>query len=100
MQTVEISGWIFARKMEWDAKPYYTFFAFDPSSSDPSYMKVCEHKIVAEMPADWNPVAAEIAALEAENEKLRAEFSRQIARNMERLAKLTAIEYKPVEFAA
>ena len=100
MQTIEITGHIYAVKQSWSDEVVYQHGVFSPEFAPSTWLHVCEHKIVAEMPATFNPVAAEVEAIERENEQLRAEFQRQINRNMDRLAKLQAIEYTPAQEVA
>ena len=99
MQTIEITGHIYAVKQAWETQVVYQHGTFGPEFAPSSWLHVCEHKIVVEMPSTFNPVAAEIEAIERENEQLRAEFQRQINRNMERLSKLTAIPCEAKEAA-
>lgn len=99
MQTIEITGHIYAVKQSWDNETRYEHGSFSPEYAPSHWLHVCEHKIVVEMPATFNPVAAEIEAIERENEQLRAEFNRQIGRNMERLAKIQALPFEAKEAA-
>lgn len=99
MQSIEITCHIYAAKNAWDTHMRYEVATFGPEFAGPTWLHVCEHKVVVEMPATFNPVAAEIEAIERENEQLRAEFNRQIGRNMERLAKIQALPFEAKEAA-
>lgn len=97
MQSIEITGHIYAVKQSWDNEVRYEHGTFDPEYAPPNWMHVCEHKIVVEMPATFNPVAAEIEAIEREIEKVQAESSAHIRRLNDRKANLTCIEYTPAQ---
>ncbi|PZX29434.1 hypothetical protein C7416_104439 [Cupriavidus phytorum] len=99
MQTIEITGHIYAQRNAWDNSLNYTFFTFD-GMEEHGYLYVCPHKIVAEVPDSFNPVAAEVAALEKERENVRAELNARIKQINDRIANLTCIEHTPVQEAA
>ena len=48
-----------------------------------------------EVPADFNPVAAELAGLNKQLEEVNREFAAKVRRINEQIAKLEAIEYTP-----
>lgn len=49
-------------------------------------------KVTYDVPADWNPVADEIAKLQAQKKQALEDFQRTVAQINERLSKLQAIE--------
>ena len=49
-------------------------------------------EVAYDVPADWSPVAAEVAALQAQKKKALEDFQRTVAQINERLSKLQAIE--------
>jgi hypothetical protein len=101
MQSIEIKGWIFAvPNCVEQGKFNFTFFNFDVTQQMPDYVKVCEHKIVTELPADFDPTLAQIEALKAQRERVRAELGRRIAEIEDQIGRLTAIEYTPGQEAA
>lgn len=48
-------------------------------------------EVTYDVPADWNPVAAEVATLEAQKKQALEDFQRTVAQINERLSKLQAI---------
>lgn len=100
MKTIEIKGWIFMRVSRYGDQPTFTFFSFDASEGDPTYIKLCEHKIVTEVPENFNPRAEKIAALEKEKTKVRAEMGRRITEIENEIGKWKAIEYTPAQESA
>ncbi|MFS2103638.1 hypothetical protein [Ralstonia sp. Ralssp135] len=96
MKTIEISGFIFARNNVYgDLEPNFTFFGFDASQTDSSYIQVCDHKIIAEIPDDFDPRSAQIASLEKQRDAVRAELSSRITKINEQIAKLQALTFDP-----
>ncbi len=65
-----------------------------------SYKKLVEHTVIVEVPDDLDPAALLVAGLEAENTKLRAECTRRINENNDKIRSLLAIEYTPTEATA
>jgi hypothetical protein len=103
MKTIEIKGWIFAKPSMFDETALeYSFFPCDISSMSGygEYVKICEHKIVSELPADFDPVTARISTLKAQRDQIRAELGKRIAQIEDQISKLTAIEYTPAQEAA
>lgn len=93
MQHVEIKGYIYARAKEsWEDGDgfVYSFFDFDIGGQ---WFKVCPHKIVEELPEDFNPVAARIAALQDQMAAVRADFAKRIRGLQEEISKLEALPF-------
>ncbi|MCG5259778.1 hypothetical protein EM868_09150 [Cupriavidus gilardii] len=97
MQTIEIKGAIYAYRSAIDDS---LMFIFAESELGHGWFRVCDHKIVAELPAGFDPRAAEVAGLEREREKVRAEMTMRITEINERIQSLLAIEHRPSEVAA
>ncbi|AST86247.1 hypothetical protein CIG66_07125 [Ralstonia pseudosolanacearum] len=95
MKTIEIKGHIFLRNTRYGIEPNFTFFGFDASQTDPDYIKVCDHTINAEVPDDFDPREAQIASLEKQREKVRAELGRRITEINDQIAKLQALTFDP-----
>jgi hypothetical protein len=64
-----------------------------PDSGDGEHTLVGPVDIEYEIPDDFDPRPAQVAALQAQAEKLRAEFAKSITDINSRIAQLTAIEY-------
>lgn len=91
MKTIEIKGHIYARH-DYMGKLDFSFFQFDVGGD---YFPVCEHRIVTEMPADFDPHVAQVSALQAQLEKLRAEFGKRVAEINEQIQSLQALPFEP-----
>ena len=100
MEGIELTCHIYAVKAAWDTPRRYEVASFGSEHAPSTWLHVCEHKIVVEMPATFNPVAAEIEAIEREIEKVQAESSAHIRRLNDRKANLTCIEYTPAQEVA
>ena len=96
MKTIEISGHIYAKRNTFDDSIDYTFFSYE-GMDEHGYLYVCPHKVVAEVPATFNPIAAEVSALEKQRDKLRDEFNARVKQINDRIANLQCIEYTPAE---
>jgi len=99
MAKIRIEGFIHAQKSEFSDETYYSFFTYK-DMSEYGRMLVCPHVLEFELPAEFNPVAAQIASLTAQKEKLRQEFAASVRRIDEQISKLQAIEFTPSEDAA
>ncbi|MEL6237051.1 MAG: hypothetical protein AAFO57_00280 [Pseudomonadota bacterium] len=95
MKTIEISGHIFTRTDRFSVEPDFIFFAFDASQTDPSYVKVCDHKISAELPDDFDHRTAQVASLEKQREAVRAALGKRINEINDQIAKLQALTFDP-----
>jgi hypothetical protein len=69
----------------------YAIFNFDASSGgkDPDYIRVMPVEFT--LPADWNPIPAQVAALEAQKEQAARDYADTLASINERLSKLLAL---------
>lgn len=85
-QEVEVPGFIIVSK--------YGFITHAGSEMpDHGYLTVMPYNLKFTVPADFNPVAAQVSALEAEREKLKKEFNNRIAKINDQISKLQAICY-------
>lgn len=87
-QTVEIAGFILESEYE------YTTWA-QHEMSDRGYTTIIPHTITFTVPADFNPVAAEIAAIEKKMDSMADEYHSKVAQLKERIANLLCIENSP-----
>ena len=92
---VTITGFVHARARRdyemSDAPTEYSFFTFDATDSSMGYMKIGPASFEYELPAEWNPVAAEVASLEAKKAKALADYQQTVSEINDRLSKLQAI---------
>lgn len=96
---VEIPGTIWAKKHEWNSKITYDFVGGKLDMSCSGYMKICEHTICFEIPAEFNPVAAMVDSLEKQREQLKDAFHARVREINEEISKLQAICYDAKESA-
>lgn len=93
MQHVEIKGHIYARPREsWESGEGFVYGFFDFAIGG-NWFKVCDHKIVEELPEDFNPVAARIASLQDQMAAVRADFAKRIRGFQEEISKLEALPF-------
>lgn len=86
---VTIKGHVYADRTYTADKYRFSFYG---CKNDALGLYVGEHSTTYELPDDWNPVAAEVAALEAQKKQALEDFQRTVAQINERLSKLQAIE--------
>jgi len=95
MKTVTIPGFIVWQKNDWENKPTFNWFAFDPESMSLDYHVLRPHELTIEVPDDLDMTPAQIAALEKEKEQVRDKYLREVAKLDEKISKLRAITYEP-----
>lgn len=98
-KTVRIEGFIQAKRFDRSNEIGY-YFVQSKNMTEYGYMLVCPHVIEFELPPDFNPVAKELEALNAQKEKLRQEFAASVRRIDEQISKLQAIEFTPSDESA
>lgn len=94
MSKHQITGFITYRTVPWMPTPEIDFTTFDPRKiSDTSYPRlvVREHSFEVEVSDDFDPRPQQVAALQAEKQKLRAAFAKRITELDDGIAKLLAI---------
>ena len=69
-------------------------FGSDLSNSGMDYVKVCEVEVTFETPDDFNPIAAQVEVLKAQELKLCDEFLKRTKEIHEQISKLQAICYE------
>ena len=65
----------------------------DMSACAAGFFAVCQQRITIEIPADWNPVAAQVAAIKEEAAAFESNVAAKRKELAERLAKLECLEY-------
>jgi hypothetical protein len=93
-----IKGWLYYRaasKYSKSGEPVIYFLPFSPevATRDTWGVPVCEHSIEVEIPDDFDPRPQQIAALDEQINKVRAEFTARINELQDQKARLLAIEY-------
>ena len=74
-----------------DAQRKFTFFGFNASETNMGYTVVGPASLEYELPEGWNPVAAEIAALEDQKIAALDKYHKSVISINERLSKLQAL---------
>lgn len=77
----------------WDGGIEYFLASSDMSNM--GYTPVCDVMVEFETPDDFNPVAAEIASLKVEKQRIQAEAQQKANEIDDRIAKISCIEYRP-----
>jgi hypothetical protein len=90
-QQVTVEGHVYAKRDEWnDNETTFSLLGWK-SDGDHFGIYVGPVTVTYELPAGWNPVAAELAALEAEKRAALDAYQASVTRINERIARLTAI---------
>jgi hypothetical protein len=92
MSTHTIDGFITWRHAAWMSRPRIEFLTYDPEDFDPDSVVVRAHSIEVEVPDDFDPRSAQVAALLKKREKATATFSAYVAEIDASISKLLAIE--------
>jgi hypothetical protein len=90
---LKITIYIHYRKYAWESNGYY--FALPSIFEDEdSRVYVGPQEVEIEVPEDFDPRPAQIAALDAQKQKIMADFNKSVADINERISRLQALEYK------
>lgn len=87
-----IDGFITWRHDTWMDHPEIDFLTYDPKLAGSDAVVVRPHSFEVEVPDDFDPRPAQIAALREKREKAAATFSAYVAEIDASIAKLLAIE--------
>jgi hypothetical protein len=98
MSTHTIKGWLYwkaASKYSKSGEPVIAFLPFETKHATPDCwgVPVREHSIEVEIPDDFDPRPQQIAALDEQIAKTRAEFTARINELQDQKSRLLAIEY-------
>ena len=94
MKTITIKGGIYIDTGKYaDPENPYRFFSGDPTDFN-EYIAIMLHQITAEVPDDFDPRPAKIAALEAKKQELRAEFAAKVTEIERKISELQAITFE------
>lgn len=92
MNTIKIPGFIVKNE-------YGTYHHAICDMSEYGYITVCPHDIEIPMPAEFNPVAAEVSMLEKKLNVMANEHAQKVKQIKDRIANLLCIEYTPGDTA-
>jgi hypothetical protein len=93
MAKVQIKGFVHVQ-MDYKGQPYYSFFQTDMSGHDGFGLCCGEATFEYEPPADFNPVAKEVEALEKRKAAALRAYQTTVSEINERLSKLQAITFE------
>jgi hypothetical protein len=92
----QINGFITWEPSPYGDKPSIDFYTYDPTKMEhrkgSGMVVVREHSFEVEIPDDFDPRPAQIAALDEQITKTRAEFTKRITELQEQKSRLLCIE--------
>jgi hypothetical protein len=83
---------IYFCKFAWEEVGKFVPFAF-PVEPCENYTYVSQQEIELEVPDNYDPRAQQIAALEAQKQKVMADYQKSVTDINDRISKLQALEY-------
>ena len=87
---ITIKGFVHYRKEEeWTGYGNYRIFPYKSEYDGAVYIAPCSVEV--EIPDDFNPIPAQVAALEKEKRELQAKFAKELMDIDDRISKLTCI---------
>lgn len=81
--------------MDYKGQPHYNLYQTDMSGHDGFGLCVGKAEFEYEPPADFNPVATEVAALEKRKAEAMRAYTETVKQLNDRISKLQAITYEP-----
>ena len=94
MAKATINGFVYHYQSKYSSTPNYVF-SETRFSDDGDFALVTEHSFDVEIPADFDPVPGQIAALSEKKRQLRVKLAEELATIDDRISKLSAITYEP-----
>ena len=92
MKTISMQMFVYFQKYSWEAEGKYEAYSFKAPDTE-SLSFVGQKDVEFEVPENYDPTAQKIAALEAEKERARVEFTKSVAAINDRITKLQALEF-------
>jgi len=92
MKTITIPMYVYFQKYSYEKEGSYAAYSFKTNDTENSTL-VRQQDVEFEVPENYDPTAQKIAALEAEKERARVEFTKSVADINYRISKLQALEY-------
>jgi len=94
---IELKGWIWGKKEVYEREVKYMFFEGGGSNyfSEQGYFQVCEHTVEVELPETFNPVAAQVSALNAKKEAIQRQFTDRIREINDAISNLQCLTFDP-----
>jgi hypothetical protein len=92
---MKIKAFVFYHKFEWSDTIRYSIDSGDLSEvCGPEYVKISHREFEVEIPDDFDPRPAQIAALRKQKEEIMADASVKVTNLEEQISRLLAIENK------
>jgi hypothetical protein len=89
---VKLTAHVYYNKYRWEDKGEYLLFYAKVDSTD-TMIYVNSQELEIEVPENFDPRPSQIAALEAQKQKARADYQATVNDINDRISKLQAIEY-------
>ena len=81
----------------WNGEDDYSVYKCDISAQSKGVVLVCKTSIEFETPDDFNPVAAQVQALEAERKAITEEFAMRCKQINDQISNLQALTFEAAE---
>ena len=88
---VQIEGFINYRKENYDHKDFHGMHFHHHDMSEFGYVTVMPFSFEVEVPDNFNPIPAQVAALEKQKRELKANFAMELMHIEDSISKLTCI---------
>lgn len=93
MSTETIKGYVIHQTWQGQTQGEFVFSAHKPITTEhATRLLICEHELTFEVPDDFDPRPAQIAALEQQKQELRAKFAVAVKELDDRINSLLALE--------
>lgn len=79
-------------KYSWETEGQFYLYGTKLKDSE-NCTYVCSQEVEIDVPADYDPRAQQIAALEKQKQKVMADFQKMVTDINEKISKLQALEY-------
>lgn len=104
MKTITFSMYVNAKRNDYSLEDnprhfngYDLYVQMSEDMSEYGYISVKPIMVSFEMPDNWNPVPDEIAILEKQRDKIRAETQVKVNQINDLIGKLQSLPYEPVQ---
>lgn len=89
---IKVTAHVYHCKYSWEQKSKFLLFYVKVDDTD-SMTHVSEQEVEIEVPDNYDPRAQQIAALEAQKQKIMADFQQSVTDINRRISELSAVEY-------
>jgi len=92
---IKLDGFIVWKKYDYEKEG--TFYFRSGEMEDRGYVTVMPYSMEVEVPDNFNPVPKQVAILEKQKAKVRADFNQRIAELNDQIGKLQALTFDEVK---